>query len=76
MKNTFKITVLTWLGIYPLITILLYVLGDSLNQFIMPVRTLVLTLVLVPLMTLVAMPFLRNLFGKWLGKSRKSNDQT
>ncbi len=66
MKNTFKITVLTWLGIYPLITILLYVLGDSLNQLVMPLRTLILTLVLVPLMTLVMMPFLRKLFDRWL----------
>ena len=62
----YKITLLTWLGIFPLITALLALLGPFLNPLPLVLRTLVLTAVLVPLMTYVVMPRLTRLFTWWL----------
>jgi hypothetical protein len=63
----YKITLLTWLGIFPLITAILALFGPVvLNRLPLVLRTLVLTGVLVPLMTYVVMPRLTRWFGWWL----------
>ncbi|MEO1258882.1 MAG: hypothetical protein AAFZ15_08785 [Bacteroidota bacterium] len=62
----YKIALLTWLAIYPLITFILMLFGEPLNQLPLPIRTLVLTVVLVPIMVYWAVPLLRNWFAKWL----------
>lgn len=72
MKTKAKITALTWVGIYPLITLILWFFGENLSHIILPLRTLLLTLILVPLMTLLVMPFLRKIFGPWLQSETKS----
>ena len=61
-----KRTVLTWLAIYPAITLLFWAFGDELLQIPLPLRTLVLTLILVPLLSYVLVPFLHRLFAQWL----------
>ncbi|MBX2925727.1 MAG: NAD-dependent epimerase/dehydratase family protein [Chitinophagaceae bacterium] len=63
-----KKTFLTWLAIYPIITILLWLFGEYLLQIPLPLRTLVLTLVLVPLLSYVVLPFYNKIFSKWLNK--------
>ncbi|MEM8906202.1 MAG: hypothetical protein AAGD05_00020 [Bacteroidota bacterium] len=62
----YKIALLTWIAIYPLITAILLVFGESLAQLPVPLRTLVLTMVLVPLMVYWAVPLLRRCFARWL----------
>lgn len=63
----YKMALLTWLGIFPLITMLLALLGPVwLNHLPLVLRTLVLTAVLIPLMTYVVMPWLTQLFAQWL----------
>ena len=62
----YKIALLTWIAIYPLITIILAIFGEQLSQLPLPLRTLLLTAVLVPVMVYCAVPVLRNLFSKWL----------
>lgn len=57
---------LVWLAIYPLVTILFYLLGDFLLQFPIPVRTLILTLIAVPIMAYIILPFYHKVFDKWL----------
>lgn len=57
---------LVWLAIYPLITLLFFGLGDLLLDFPVPVRTLILTLIAVPLMVYVILPLYHKLFDKWL----------
>lgn len=57
-----KVAVLTWVGIYPLITTLLWVLGPVLGGLPLPAVTLALTIVLVSLMTFVVMPALTRAF--------------
>lgn len=62
----YKMATLTWIAIYPLITVILYVFGPELQAFPIFIRTLILTVVLVPLMVWVAVPFLQKIFSKWL----------
>lgn len=62
-----KIAVLTWIAIYPTITLLLALSGGLLSKIdLLPLRTLVLTLVMVPFMVFLFVPFLQKKFSKWL----------
>jgi antibiotic biosynthesis monooxygenase (ABM) superfamily enzyme len=61
-----KTAVLIWVAIYPSITTLFLVFGDQLMLLPAAVRTLVLTLILVPLMVFVLLPALQKLFARWL----------
>lgn len=64
-----KMAVVVWLAIYPLITIVLALFGDQLFKLNpLPLRTLVLTVVLVPLMVFWLMPFVQKLLADWLRK--------
>lgn len=57
----------TWLAIYPTITVLLAVFEPlGLLDEPIPVRTLLLTVVLVPVMVFVFVPALVRLLGGWL----------
>lgn len=62
----YKLFLLTWLAIYPLITVILHFFGQYLNLLPLPLRTLILTGVLVYLMTFWVMPNLTKLFQTWL----------
>lgn len=57
---------LIWLAIYPLITILFWLLGDYLTKFPLVVRTFILTAIAVPMVFYVILPFYSKLFTKWL----------
>jgi antibiotic biosynthesis monooxygenase (ABM) superfamily enzyme len=60
--------VLIWLGIYPIITLLVFVLFPFMDKhhWPLPLRTLLLTLLAVPLMTFVALPLLQKWLKDWL----------
>ena len=58
------------MGIYPVVTALLWLPGPLLDGLPLPVVTLVLTLVLVSLMSYVVMPRLTRAFGGWLSRCR------
>ncbi|MEM6269499.1 MAG: hypothetical protein AAF998_08680 [Bacteroidota bacterium] len=62
----YKIAFITWLAIYPLITVILYLFGPLLAELPLAVRTLLLTAVLVPIMVYVLVPGLQRVFRKWL----------
>lgn len=72
MKNGIqhKRAFLVWLAIYPLITVLFYLLGDFLIQFPIPIRTLILTGIAVPIVAYVILPFYNKIFAKWLNKGQ------
>lgn len=61
-----KIAVLIWLAIYPSITLLFLLVGKQLWLIPLPLRTLTITLILVPLMVFVLLPALQKLFSGWL----------
>ncbi len=54
-----------WLAIYPLITLILFLFDEHLMRFVLPVRTLMLTVVIVPVMAYVITPFYYKLFANW-----------
>lgn len=62
----YKLFLLTWLAIYPLITFILHFFGKFLNLLPLPIRTLILTGTLVYLMTYWVMPMLMKTFRGWL----------
>ena len=62
---------LTWAVVYPLITALLNLLDPVLAGWPIYLRTLLLTLMLVPLMVYIAMPLATRALKPWL-----ANDHT
>jgi antibiotic biosynthesis monooxygenase (ABM) superfamily enzyme len=61
--------VITWLAIFPLITIVLALFGSLLTQLPLVMRTFVLTVTLVPVMTYLIVPLYMRLFARWLHRS-------
>lgn len=62
-----KIAVLTWIALYPTITLLSWLLTQLTPiDLPLPVRTLVLTAALVPAMVFFLLPALTRLFRPWL----------
>ena len=64
-----KMAVIIWLAIYPLITLIFVLLGKQLILINpLPLRTLIITLIAVPIMVFVLIPALQKLLHKWLYK--------
>jgi hypothetical protein len=63
-----KMAILVWLVIYPTISIITILIGPLLTTFPILIRTLIMSLILVPFMIFVAMPFLNKVFKNWLTK--------
>jgi antibiotic biosynthesis monooxygenase (ABM) superfamily enzyme len=70
MRNNIqhKRAFLTWLAIYPLITMLFGLLGDDLSQYPLAVRTFILTAIAVPIVFYLILPFYNSVFTKWLNQ--------
>lgn len=67
-KRRLKGAVITWLAIYPSISLILWLFGEQLVQLPLLLRTFILTIVLVPLLAYVLVPLLSKVFVKWLEK--------
>ena len=65
-SSTHKLAFLTWIVIYPLITIIFILFEKQLIQIPLVIRTLILTVVLVGIMNYVIMPILRKKLTVWL----------
>lgn len=63
-----KFAIMVWLAIYPAITLLTFLIGDYIKNLSLPIKTLIMTGILVPLMVFVLLPILRKLMGNWLNK--------
>lgn len=61
-----KTAVLIWVAIYTSITQLSMLFGPQLQNMALPMRTLIMTAILVPLMVFVLLPALNKLFKPWL----------
>jgi antibiotic biosynthesis monooxygenase (ABM) superfamily enzyme len=57
---------IVWIAIYPTITLLLELGGPVINDWPLPLRTLALTGIAVPLMVFVLLPTLQRAFAGWL----------
>ena len=64
-----KMAIVIWIAIYPTVTTIFFFFGKQLMAVNpLPLRTLCLTLVVVPLMVFVLIPLLQKLLGDWLKK--------
>lgn len=61
-----KSMLVIWVAVYPLVTTLAAVLGPLLRDLPVPLQTLVMSLVLVPAMTLVMLPLMSRLLAGFL----------
>jgi antibiotic biosynthesis monooxygenase (ABM) superfamily enzyme len=61
--------VVVWLAIYPTITLVLWLAGPQIASWPLPLRTFLITGVVVPLMVFVLLPVIQRLLAPWL-KSR------
>lgn len=66
-QNKWKLLLLNWLFVYPLINLLILVMFPLTEGWPMPLRTLVLTAIMVPVMGMV-LPKLHLRFAGWLRK--------
>lgn len=61
--------VLIWIAIYPTITLFFAFFGEHLIKINpLPLRTLAITVIIVPLMVFLIIPLLQKLMGKWVQK--------
>ncbi len=67
----YKMAVVTWLAVFPVVSVIFYLFGPWLNVLPTLVRTLVFTTVMVTLMTYVIMPRMTRLFSFWLYPDRE-----
>ena len=67
-----KRAVVLWLVVYPTITALLYLLQPLIGDWPLISRTLVLTLIMVPLLQFVLLPRAQSLFAKWIEPPRQT----
>lgn len=64
-----KMAIVIWLAIYPLITTIFALLGKQLIQIEpLPLRTLIITVIAVPIMVFILIPTLQKLLRNWLSK--------
>lgn len=66
--NRHRMALLTWAVVYPLVTTLLMALEPLVGGLPVPVRTLLLSAILVPVMVYLAMPAATSRFRDWLGR--------
>jgi antibiotic biosynthesis monooxygenase (ABM) superfamily enzyme len=62
-----------WMVIYPSITLFLYLFGQPLSLLPLYLRTLLLTLTLVPWMVFVGVPFVDTIFERMASKNSSSH---
>jgi uncharacterized protein len=62
----YKLALLTWAGAWAVITLLLTVLGPAMAAWPLGLRTLVLSVVMVVVLTWLVIPALMRLFRNWL----------
>lgn len=68
--NRHKQAILTWLIVYPLITFLLSIFEPVMVGWPVPVKTLVLSMVMVPVIVYFAMPAATRILHDWLHDRR------
>lgn len=64
----YKQAVIIWLAVYPALTLTLAVLGPMMETWPLPLRTLLVTLLMVPLVVYVLVPVLNRVFRTWLSR--------
>ncbi len=63
---SWKIALLTWVALWPTVTVVMWVVQPQLRALPVPLQTLLMTAIIVPLMAWVHMPLLTRLFRNWI----------
>jgi uncharacterized protein len=71
----YKMAIVTWLAVFPLITVISSVLQNQLSLLPTVLRVMVVTGIAVPTMTYLLMPQMTRLFARWLYPSEQLVDQ-
>ncbi|RWX36895.1 hypothetical protein [Rhizobium leguminosarum] len=59
-----KTTAMVWLAVYPSVLLIVWIVGDCMQDWPMPLRVLGATLMVVPIVTNVSQPAVRTIVGK------------
>ncbi|MEM8837440.1 MAG: hypothetical protein AAGE89_05070 [Pseudomonadota bacterium] len=70
-----RMAFLTWIVVYPLITALIMILEPVLAHLALPVRTLILTGIMVPIMVFLAMPLATARLSAWLALPPRAGER-
>ncbi|MGB1477240.1 MAG: antibiotic biosynthesis monooxygenase, partial [Marinobacter salsuginis] len=70
-----KMTIVSWLALYPAVTLVFVIFGDLLAQVPLLLRTMIVTIVVMGLMSYVLMPGMTKWFKFWLFPDRRSNSR-
>ena len=62
----YRQALLTWVAAYPIITVILAVLGPEIARWPLALRTLVISVLMVGALTWIIMPTLTRAAGRWL----------
>lgn len=65
----YKQALITWLGVYPALTLTLFALGPMIESWPLPLRTLLVSIVMVIALTWLILPFLMRIFRSWMFRS-------
>ena len=66
MPPKYKVALVTWAGVYPVITAILALVGPATTSWPLPLRTLLLSGLMVPVLTWVVIPALTRVLNGWL----------
>ena len=69
----YKMTVVSWLALYPTVTLIFWLFGGQLAQIPLLLRTFLVTAVVMPLMSYVLMPRFTRWFAFWLFPKAQKN---
>jgi uncharacterized protein len=69
----YKLALLSWIGAYAVITLILAVLGPTMVTWPLALRTLLLSALMAPAMTWVVIPALTRLFSPWLTSASRAS---
>jgi antibiotic biosynthesis monooxygenase (ABM) superfamily enzyme len=73
MSQKVKLAVVSWVGAYTVITLILALLGPVMAPWPLPLRTLLLSMLMVVAMTWLVMPSLTRLVRGWLSTAPARN---
>jgi antibiotic biosynthesis monooxygenase (ABM) superfamily enzyme len=59
-----KTTAMVWLAVYPTVLLIIWIVGDCMQDWPIPLRVLGATLMVVPIVTNVSQPAVRTIVGK------------
>ena len=65
----YKQALITWIGVYPTLTVTLAVLGPTMQSWPLPLRALLVSVVMVIALTWLILPLLMSVFGSWMSRS-------